>query len=535
MGVPQFPQTLPPNTVVGRLGTSAGPAQAVPMGDIVGAIVSSAGIEFIADGAGVTLTTGVKAYVEMPFAATITRSTLVASPAGNLVIDIWKCRYAAFDGGTTHPVAADSITAGTPPTITAGTKAQDALLSGWTITLREGDILAFNIVSVSGITKATLSLEVSRIENSAGSPVINFDQVASGSHSGVYGVNKIKISSDDAIITAGTPVGLDNQSITGLQVEYHATGFNGANRVAVISEMLVENPIANGNRQFISNYAHGYSNTGVGGTAPTVVGALGEMTGHYSRTYLDTLATNWWQLSGGYFESGIAGTAANHFGIGIVSIGAIQGNLRDVGVWISSSAGTPGFKTGISFSNAAGGAAAVSGTLIGIDQFGALVLAYGLDLNNTGASGSTAVSYSGGPIRLPYNSAIVSRNDTDTADVAVIGLIESAPFKEVRVGSLSFNIRLRAASSINLEGILTPITPNVYTAGQPSFEFKTVHTYTVQHVGVPFASLPAAPVAGMTAYVTDSTTAVWGAVIAGLGGNKVLAFYNGTNWTVAGK
>lgn len=52
--------------------------------------------------------------------------------------------------------------------------------------------------------------------------------------------------------------------------------------------------------------------------------------------------------------------------------------------------------------------------------------------------------------------------------------------------------------------------------------------------GVVFASLPATPVAGMVAYVTDSNTATWGATIAGSSNNKVLAWYNGTNWTVAG-
>jgi hypothetical protein len=51
--------------------------------------------------------------------------------------------------------------------------------------------------------------------------------------------------------------------------------------------------------------------------------------------------------------------------------------------------------------------------------------------------------------------------------------------------------------------------------------------------GVAFASLPTG-VAGMFEYVTDSNTATWGATIAGGGANKVLAFYNGTNWTVAG-
>ena len=69
---------------------------------------------------------------------------------------------------------------------------------------------------------------------------------------------------------------------------------------------------------------------------------------------------------------------------------------------------------------------------------------------------------------------------------------------------------------------------------------------TVSHTGdlsaasvrgnaVAFASVPATPVEGMLVAVTDSTTATWGATITGGGANHVLAYYNGTNWTVAGK
>jgi hypothetical protein len=49
-----------------------------------------------------------------------------------------------------------------------------------------------------------------------------------------------------------------------------------------------------------------------------------------------------------------------------------------------------------------------------------------------------------------------------------------------------------------------------------------------------FASLPGTPVAGMMAYVNNSSTATWGATIAGGGANHVLAWYNGANWTVVG-
>lgn len=52
-----------------------------------------------------------------------------------------------------------------------------------------------------------------------------------------------------------------------------------------------------------------------------------------------------------------------------------------------------------------------------------------------------------------------------------------------------------------------------------------------------FAALTAcaAGLEGALVPVTDSSTATWGATITGGGANHVLAYCNGTNWTVAGK
>ncbi len=50
---------------------------------------------------------------------------------------------------------------------------------------------------------------------------------------------------------------------------------------------------------------------------------------------------------------------------------------------------------------------------------------------------------------------------------------------------------------------------------------------------VAFASLPTG-VTGMLACINNSTTATWGATIAGGGANTVIGFFNGTNWTVMG-
>jgi hypothetical protein len=52
---------------------------------------------------------------------------------------------------------------------------------------------------------------------------------------------------------------------------------------------------------------------------------------------------------------------------------------------------------------------------------------------------------------------------------------------------------------------------------------------------VAFSRLPINQLVGTLIPVTDSTTNTWGATITGGGANKVLAYWNGTNWTVAAK
>jgi len=60
-------------------------------------------------------------------------------------------------------------------------------------------------------------------------------------------------------------------------------------------------------------------------------------------------------------------------------------------------------------------------------------------------------------------------------------------------------------------------------------------TTSVRGTAVTFANRPSTPVEGMMLGITDSTTDTWGATITGGGSLHVLAYYNGTNWTVFGK
>lgn len=120
-------------------------------------------IAFVIDGGGSTCATGTKGFVEVDFNATIQQVTLMGSPTGYCVVDIWKTTYANFDGGTTHPVLADSITGSSVPTITSGVKYQDSTLTGWTKTITAGDILAFvNPTGTTGTQRVTASLKCTR-------------------------------------------------------------------------------------------------------------------------------------------------------------------------------------------------------------------------------------------------------------------------------------------------------------------------------------------------------------------------------------
>lgn len=107
------------------------------------------------DGGGSVLTTGIKLDVPIEFNAVIQQVSLFADQTGSVVVDIWKDTYANFP-----PTVADTITAAAKPTLSSASKAQDATLTGWTTTITAGDILRFNIDSVSTITRLTLSIKM---------------------------------------------------------------------------------------------------------------------------------------------------------------------------------------------------------------------------------------------------------------------------------------------------------------------------------------------------------------------------------------
>lgn len=112
-------------------------------------------LNLVINGNGATITTGVAGDVELDFAATILRWTLLADRSGSIVVNVWKTAYAGFP-----PTVANKITASAPPTITTAQNAQSSTLTGWTTAISAGDTLRFNVDSVTSIQRVTLALDL---------------------------------------------------------------------------------------------------------------------------------------------------------------------------------------------------------------------------------------------------------------------------------------------------------------------------------------------------------------------------------------
>lgn len=112
-------------------------------------------VEFIIDGGGSAITTGIKGDVRMPYNCTIEDVALLADQSGSIVIDLWKDTYANYP-----PTVADTITASAKPTLSSASKYQDTTLTGWSKTVSSGDIIRVNVDSVSTIQRITLSMRV---------------------------------------------------------------------------------------------------------------------------------------------------------------------------------------------------------------------------------------------------------------------------------------------------------------------------------------------------------------------------------------
>jgi hypothetical protein len=114
-------------------------------------------IQFIIDGGGSAITTGVKGDLMIPFNCTVQGWDIVADQSGSIVVDIWKDTYANFP-----PTVADTVTGSEKPTLSTATKNQDLTLSSWTTSFTRGDWLRYNVDSITTVTRVTVVIRIKR-------------------------------------------------------------------------------------------------------------------------------------------------------------------------------------------------------------------------------------------------------------------------------------------------------------------------------------------------------------------------------------
>lgn len=114
-------------------------------------------IAYVIDGGAAVPTTGSKALVPVPFDCTIMSAEIIGDASGSAVVDIKK---GTPSSGTTMPSTA-SICASAKPTLSSAQRKKDTTLTGWTTGLAAGDILEFNLDSVTTCKRVTIALVVS--------------------------------------------------------------------------------------------------------------------------------------------------------------------------------------------------------------------------------------------------------------------------------------------------------------------------------------------------------------------------------------
>ena len=123
------------------------------------ALVRTGAIVVVIDGGGAAITTGVKAFLSVPFACTLTGWTLLSSDAaatsGSIQIDLWKAAYASYP-----PTVANTITGSAKPLFSSANKATSTTLTGWTTSIAAGDVIGVNVDSAATVTKVTLALAI---------------------------------------------------------------------------------------------------------------------------------------------------------------------------------------------------------------------------------------------------------------------------------------------------------------------------------------------------------------------------------------
>lgn len=102
-----------------------------------------------------------KVPVHFPRAATIRASRLLGgTAAGNAVVNVYKNTLAGWGAGS----YGSSIVASAKPTLTTARVSEDLSLTGWNTSVLAGDVLTFELESVSGLSSLAVQIELDEVQ-----------------------------------------------------------------------------------------------------------------------------------------------------------------------------------------------------------------------------------------------------------------------------------------------------------------------------------------------------------------------------------
>src|SRR6266436_4736353 len=124
--------------------------------DAIGVNNNVSDIEFQIDGGGSPINTGIKGFLRIPWAATVSSWSVMADQSGSIAIDILRANSAV--------PTVSMIGAGTKPNLTASQFTAPTAPSGWTSTsLLPNDFIGYSVTSVATVTRVTIDLSLAKL------------------------------------------------------------------------------------------------------------------------------------------------------------------------------------------------------------------------------------------------------------------------------------------------------------------------------------------------------------------------------------
>ena len=115
-------------------------------------------INFLIDGGGSAITTGVKGTVRIPYGITVTAWHVVADVSGSIVVDVNGIAFGSWAGGSGGPTVASTE----KPTLSTAIANSDTSITLWTDPIAADTMLTFEVDSAATVTLVTVSIEFVR-------------------------------------------------------------------------------------------------------------------------------------------------------------------------------------------------------------------------------------------------------------------------------------------------------------------------------------------------------------------------------------